>query len=238
LAHVADLNGFVRGLNLLLKSDGIAVVEVPYVKDLVDSCAFDTIYHEHLCYFSLTALDRLFCRHGMIIRHVERHSIHGGTLRIHVQGEQEGALARSGSVVALLEEERTWGVEDVVFYSSLIEKVAGLRRSLLSLLGDLKARGKRIAAYGASAKGATLLNYFGIGPKTIDYVVDRSTVKQGHYTPGTHLRIFPPEKLREDLPDYTLLLTWNFSAEILEQQADYRKRGGKFIVPIPEVQVI
>jgi SAM-dependent methyltransferase len=240
LAHAADLNGVVRGVRRLLKETGIAIVEVPYVKDLIDSCAFDTIYHEHLCYFSLTALDCLFTRHGLTIYDVQRISIHGGTLRIFVRNGNgmEKRENRSGAVAALLREEAALGVTDASFYSTFGERVAALRRSLLALLRNLKAQGARIAVYGASAKGTTLLNYFGIGQEIIEYVVDRSTVKQGHYTPGTHLRIHPTEKLLEDLPEYTLLLTWNFADEILEQQAEYRRRGGKFIIPIPKVRVI
>jgi SAM-dependent methyltransferase len=240
LAHTADLNGVVRGIKLLLKTTGIAILEVPYVKDMVEGCAFDTIYHEHLCYFSLTALDRLFSRHGLIIYDVAHQSIHGGTLRIYVRDERgmEEGRDRAPAVAALLKEENSWGVADATRYSAFNEKVAALRRSLLTLLRDLKANGARIVVYGASAKGTTLLNYFGIGQEIIEYVVDRSTVKQDHYTPGTRLRIYPTAKLLEDLPEYTLLLTWNFADEILEQQAEYRRRGGKFIIPIPEVRVI
>jgi SAM-dependent methyltransferase len=180
LAHVADLNGFVRGLELLLKDEGVAVIEVPYVKEMIDHREFDTIYHEHLCYFSLTALERLFRRHGLRIEDVE----------------------------------------------------------LLPLQKELKAEGKRIAVYGASAKGSTLLNYFRLGRETLDFVVDRSTVKQGYYTPGTHLPIHAPEMLLREMPDYVLLLTWNFADEILAQQSAYRERGGRFILPIPEVKIV
>ena len=236
LAHVADLNGVVRGIATILKSRGVAVIEVPYVKDLIDHCEFDTIYHEHLCYFSLTALDRLFRRHGLVIRDVERIPIHGGSLRIFA-GRAEAARP-SAAVTGLLAEEAAWGVDREGFYRGFGAKVERLRDSLVGMLRDLKAQGRSIAAYGASAKGSTLLNFFQIGDETLDFVVDRSTVKQGRFTPGTHLPILAPEKLLERRPDYLLLLTWNFAEEILAQQQAYRQSGGRFIVPIPECRVV
>lgn len=236
LAHVADLNGVVRGIAAVLKPRGVAVIEVPYVKDLIDHCEFDTIYHEHLCYFSLTALDRLFRRHGLVIRDVERIPIHGGTLRIFAS-RAEWAIPGE-AVKSLLAEEAAWGVDREEFYRGFGAKVGRLRASLLELLGGLKAQGRRIAAYGASAKGSTLLNFFGIGADTLEFVVDRSTVKQGRYTPGTHLPILAPERVLELRPDYLLLLTWNFADEILAQQQAFRDQGGRFIIPIPECRVV
>lgn len=234
LAHVADLNGVVAGMAAVLKPTGVAVVEAPYVKDMIDHVEFDTIYHEHLCYFSLSALQRLFARHGLTIVDVERLPIHGGTLRIFASP----AGAPSAAVTALLAEEAAWGVSDPGFYQSFGARVARLRQDLLAMLAGFKRSGKRIAVYGASAKGSTLLNYFGIGPDTLDFVVDRSTVKQGLFTPGTHLPIRSPETLLADRPDYVLLLTWNFAEEILAQQAEYRQQGGRFVIPIPEPRVV
>jgi SAM-dependent methyltransferase len=247
LAHVASLNGFVGGLALLLKDSGIAVIEVPYVKEMIDNTEFDTIYHEHLCYFSLTALDHLFRRHGLSIDEVKRLPLHGGSLRIYASKTPSGSTTAApdeivpdrsaSSLDALLREEAAW-VSDPEFYRGFGERVERLRADLLALLHRLKSEGKRIAVYGASAKGSTFLNYFGIGRETLDFVVDRSIIKQGHYTPGTHLPIYAPIKLLEDKPDYVLLLTWNFADEILEQQSEYRQVGGRFIVPIPKLRIV
>ena len=234
LAHVPDLNGVVAGFQTVLKPNGIVVVEAPYLKELIDHVEFDTIYHEHFSYFSLTALNRLFRRHHLEIVDVERLPIHGGSLRIFAC--HEGARPVGESVRSLLAEEAAW-VDFASSYRDFGQRVESLRSELAGLLTSLKADGKRIAVYGASAKGSTLLNYFGIGGDTLDYVVDRSTVKQGHYTPGTRLRIHDPEKLLSDRPDYCLLLTWNFAEEILAQQQQYRDNGGKFIIPIPHVRV-
>jgi SAM-dependent methyltransferase len=238
LAHVADLNGFVAGLGILVKPQGVVIIEAPYVRDLIDKREFDTIYHEHLCYFSLTALNNLFQRHHMAIVDVEHIPIHGGSLRIVAQ-RQDGLLdMQTERPAQMLADEAQWGANDYNFYRNFGDRITKLKAELVALLTKLKQQGKRIAVYGASAKGSTLLNYFNIGSDMLDYVVDRSTVKQGHYTPGTHLYINPPSKLLEDQPDYVLLLSWNFANEILQQQSAYRDAGGQFIIPIPEVKIV
>jgi 2-polyprenyl-3-methyl-5-hydroxy-6-metoxy-1,4-benzoquinol methylase len=234
MAHVPDTNGFVQGIATLLREDGVAVIEVPYVIEMIDRLEFDTIYHEHLCYFSLTSVDALFTRNGLRVVDVERLPIHGGSLRIF------GALSGrpSDAVTRMLADERAWGVASVAAYDDFSRRVDALSESLRELLGKLKSEGKTIAAYGASAKGTTLLSYTHIGGETIDFVADRSTVKHGKLTPGTHIEIVPAEELLTRMPDYVLMLVWNFAEEILKQQQAYRGRGGKFIIPLPEVTIV
>jgi SAM-dependent methyltransferase len=234
LAHVADLNGFVEGIGALLKDTGVAVFEVPYVKDLADRCAFDTIYHEHLCYFSVTALDTLFRRHRLYIRELRRLDIHGGSLRVYVE-KTPGDTSEVQSLLAL---ESTGWVRDMDYYRDFARRVDSVKTRLLALLRELRGQGKRIAAYGAAAKGTTLINTVGIDTGLIDFVVDRSAHKQGRYMPGRHIPIFGTEKLIETMPDYVLLLAWNFADEIRAQQAHYEARGGRFIVPVPEPRIV
>lgn len=229
LAHVADTNGFLDGVRTLLKEDGVAVMEVPYVKDLIDNCEFDTIYHEHLCYFSLTSLNNLFRRHSLYINGVKRLGIHGGSLRIYA-GKKDDAGA---SVRNMLAEESDGGVDSFAYYDDFGLKVRNIKLGLRNMLTGLKESGKRIAAYGAAAKGSTLLNYVGLGRETIDFVADRNIHKQGRFMPGKRIPICGPERITELMPDYVLILAWNFAEEIIRQQDEYRRRGGRFILPLP-----
>jgi SAM-dependent methyltransferase len=235
LAHVPDLTGVVAGFAALLAPGGIVVVEAPYVRDMIDHGEFDTIYHEHLCYFSLTALDRLFTAQGLTIVDVERLPTHGGSLRVFAM--LAGASAPGAAVRALLAEEAAWGVAQPARYNQFAADAARIRQDLVALLASLRGAGRRIAAYGAAAKGATLLNYAGLTAHDLDFVVDRNTHKQGRFMPGARLPILPVEALLERQPDDTVLLAWNFADEILAQQAEYRHRGGRFIVPVPRVEI-
>jgi SAM-dependent methyltransferase len=234
LAHVADTNGFVAGIAALLKPDGMAVIEFPYVRDLIDHCEFDTIYHEHLCYFSVTAVDHLLRRHGLFLNDCWRLPIHGGSLRLFVE-KTDAPLA---SVTALLAEEKALGIDTIDYYREFSRRVEGLKENLTTLLRGLKDEGKTIVAYGAAAKGSTLINYVGIGKDILDFVADKNVHKQGRFMPGQKIPIVPAERIAADQPDYVLLLPWNLEKEILAQEQAFRDRGGKFIIPVPEPHVV
>ncbi len=234
LAHVPDLNGFVAGIATVLEDDGIARIEVPYVKDLIDNLEFDTIYHEHLCYFSVIALRSLFERHGLFLNEVDHLGIHGGSLRLTVAP----TVNIGGSVHTYLEMEEQAGLTRYDYYREFAARVEEVQTALKSLLEDLKRSGKRIAAYGAAAKGTILLNSAGITGDLVDYVVDRNPHKQDLLLPGVRLPIHDPARLDDDRPDYLVVLAWNIADEIMSQQEDYRRAGGRFIVPIPRPSIV
>ena len=234
-AHIPDPNRFVGGVKQVLRRDGVAVVEAPYVRDLIAKLEFDTIYHEHFNYYSVSAVEALCRRHGLMICDVELVPIHGGSLRLFMAHAGAPPSARVGQLLA---REKSDGLLSFDYYRDFSDRVARLKEQLLALLRRLHGEGRRVAAYGASAKGSTLMNAFGIDRRLIEFVVDRSHLKQGRFTPGNHLPILPPEALLERRPDYVLLLTWNFATEILAQQGEFRRMGGKFIVPVPEVTIV
>lgn len=238
MAHVPELNDFVAGLARMVAADGVVTVENPSVVELVQHAEFDTVYHEHYCYFSCTAVDRLMRRHGLVLFRVEQFpDLHGGTLRWWMAPQQASPVVEE-SVREQLAREAALGVDGPAFYADFGERVAGVQSRLRRLLVELKEQGRSVAAYGAAAKGATLLNSTGIGPDVLDFVVDRNTVKQGQWLPGARLPILPVEALLERRPDYVLLLAWNFAGEIVRQQQGYRDMGGRFIIPVPEPKVL
>jgi len=235
MAHTPALNSFVDGLAILLADDGIATIENTYVKDLIDHCEFDTIYHEHFCYFSCAAVDALMRRHGLYLKSIEHFpELQGGSLRWSVSRDDEP----DESVGLFLEAEREAGLLDKSYYREFGARVARLRERLRDLLAALRADGKTVACYGAAAKGSTLLNYVGIGTDLVEYVVDRNVHKHGLLMPGVHIPIYGPERLLETMPDYLLLLAWNYKDEIAAQQAEYLRRGGRFVVPVPTPAVV
>jgi SAM-dependent methyltransferase len=234
LAHVPDPNDFVAGIATLLRDGGIAEVEAPYMKDLIDNLEFDTIYHEHLSYFSVTAARSLFERHGLSLNRLHHFAIHGGTFRFTLGKNPDVSAA----VRALLLEDRAAGLTQFDYFRDFGRRVTWLQNQLRHLLQELKAAGKRIAAYGAAAKGTILLNSTGIGSDVIDFVVDRSPHKQGLLMPGVRIPISAPERLAQEMPDYVLILAWNLKEEILKQESAYLERGGRFIVPIPRPAVL
>lgn len=238
LAQVPSLNDFVQGMKILLKPRGIITMEFPHLVRLMEGNQFDTIYHEHFSYFSFIAVGKIFAAHNLTIFDVEELPTHGGSLRIYARHTEDETRPVKESTTELLEREEAAGLKRMETYSAFSEQVKRTKRKLLDFLIRAKLEGKKICGYGAPGKGNTLLNYCGIRTDFLDYIVDRNPYKHGRFTPGTHIPIFPPDRIRETSPDYLLILPWNLKNEIIAQMAYIREWGGKFIVPIPEVEVL
>jgi SAM-dependent methyltransferase len=234
--HIPRLHDFVRGLDTVLAPGGAFVIEAHYVVDMLDQRAFDTIYHEHVSYWALEPMQRMFAAHGFEVVNAERLPLHHGQLRATVMRVGEGAV--QDSVEATVAMERELGVDRAETFERFADDARRIKTDLQTTLAAMRADGKRIVGYGATAKGNTLLAFAELDRETIEYIADRSSLKQGRYTPNAPIPVVPPERLLEDRPDYVLLLAWNFVDEILEQQADYRRLGGKFIVPVPQVRIV
>lgn len=235
VAHVHDLHNFLEGIKVLLSNSGLFIAEFPYLINLIENVEFDTIYQEHLSYFSISPLERLLKKHGLSLIDIQRLPVHGGSVRVFVSKKP---MKMGGRVKKLLQLEEKKGILNSETYLKFRRKVDRVRHELVQLLWGLRLKNKQIVGYGASAKGNIMLNYCRIGPETLDYIVDSIPYKQGKYTPGMHIPIFPESKLLKDQPDYTLLLAWNFADEIIKKQADYRKKGGKFILAIPKLTIV
>ena len=238
LAHTPHLNDFVRGLKILLKPSGVITMEFPHLLRLIEGVQFDTIYHEHFSYFSLRTVRELFARHGLTVFDVETLSTHGGSLRIYARHSEHSVLRVSEAVSRVIDREEGAGMTSRTLYESFGDKVRAVKEGLRVFLYDAKRMGKTVAGYGAPGKGNILLNYCGITRDLIEFTVDRNPIKQGKYTPGSHIPIFPTEKIGERRPDYLLILPWNLREEIMEQMSWIREWGGRFVIPIPAVQVV
>jgi len=236
VAHIDDIHSFCKGVETLLDKDGILVIEFPYLIDLIDKNEFDTIYHEHLSYLSITPLVKLFKSHEMQIVDIKRVPVHGGSLRVYV-ARKGSKHKQEKAVKEFLQNEELKKINKRNAYDDFARRVRVIKRDLVSYLKNIKKQGKKIVGYGAAAKGNVLLNYCKIDTTLLDYVVDSISYKQGKFTPGTHIPIFPESRLEKELPDYTLLLAWNFADEILKKQVKYREKGGQFIITIPYLRV-
>jgi hypothetical protein len=237
LAHVPDLNDFVGGMKILLKPQGLITMEFHYLRQLLTKNQFDTIYHEHFSYFSCIAVEKVFADHGLTIFDVEELPTHGGSLRIYARHTEDETKPITSRVKELRDRELQEGFNKLETYTSFAQRVQETKRTLLEFLIQAKREGKSIVGYGAPAKGNTLLNYCGIRSDFMDYTVDRSPHKQGHFLPGTHIPIYHPDKIKETKPDYVVILPWNLKDEIMEQMKHIREWGGQFVVLIPEVEV-
>ena len=237
LAHVPGLNDFVAGMKVLLGADGVVTMEFPHLLRLIEETEFDTIYHEHFSYFSALTAERIFAAHGLRLFNVEELPTHGGSLRIYAAHAEDESHEDTGRVAELVDRERAAGLADLATYSRFRERVREVRQGLRDFLEGARAEGRSVAAYGAAAKGVTLLNYCGIGPELVEDVADRSPHKQDLYLPGVRLPIRSPEHVAETKPDYLLLLAWNLKDEIVEQMSHIREWGGRFVTPLPAIAV-
>ena len=237
LAQVPALNDFVRGMKVLLKPRGIITLEFPHLVRLMEKNQFDTIYHEHFSYFSFLAAEKIFATHGLTLFDVDELPTHGGSLRINARHAEDTTHAVTSRVKELRTQEEAAGLTQMRTYDAFSEKVKETKRKLLEFLIKVKREGKTVCGYGAPGKGNTLLNYCGIRTDFLDYTVDRNPYKQGKFTPGTHIPILSPDRIRETRPDYLFILPWNFKDEIIGQMSYIRDWGGRFIVPIPEIGV-
>ncbi len=238
LSQVPNLNDFVEGLRILLKPHGVITIEFPHVMNMIEKNLFDTIYHEHFSYFSFTTAEKVFAAHGLTLFDVEEIPTHGGSIRIFARHSGDDAQPITERVAAFRQREAQAGITDLAYYDSFYEKVKETKRKLLAFLIEARREGKSVAGYGAPGKGNTLLNYCGIREDFVDFTVDRNPYKQGKYLPGTHIPIYPPEKINEARPDYVLVLPWNLKDEIMQQLSFIREWGGQFVIPIPELQVL
>jgi hypothetical protein len=238
LAQVPDINDFVGGMKVVLKPAGVMTIEFPHLLRLMEGNQFDTIYHEHFSYFSLLSAEKIFARQGITLFDVEELKSHGGSLRIYGRHAEDESKEVTARFIELKERELAQGFDRMDTYAFFSEQVKDTKRNLLKILIDIRQNGGKIVGYGAPGKGNTLLNYCGIRTDFLDYTVDRNPYKHGRYTPGTHIEIFPPNKIKSDRPDYVFILPWNLKDEIIRQLAFIREWGGKFIVPIPEPVII
>jgi len=238
LAQVPDINDFVAGMKIVLKPQGVITVEFPHLMRLIEGNQFDTIYHEHFSYFSFIAAEKIFARHGITLFDVEELKTHGGSIRIYGRHAEDVSKPLTGRALELKERELRAGYDRMETYATFAKKVEETKRRLLQILVEVKSQGKKIVGYGAPGKGNTLLNYCGIRSDFLDYTVDRNPYKHGRFTPGTHIEIFPPDRIKQDRPDYLFILPWNLKDEITRQMAFIREWGGKFIVPIPEAAIL
>ncbi len=236
VAHINDHHDLVKGARALLADDGVFVFEAPYLVDMFENYTFDTIYHEHLSYLSVRPLAKLFDQFGMEIFDVKIHPVQGNSLRVYAG--KIGKHAVTGRVAEFSRKEQELGLDNLSAYLKLANDIGLMKKTLLKLLGDLKNQGKRIAAYGAPAKGNTLLSYFGIGPEVVDYATEALPSKIGLYTPGTHIPVVNIEQARKNPPDYYLLLAWNYKDIILKKEEGFRNNGGKFIMPVGKIEVL